>query len=303
MITAGIDISTRDWRAVAMESDGTIVGSFRIGAGDRPREEVSRDLATFLTGRFGKKVSVILGVGGKGVILHHLILPRLERADLFGVAGSELAAQMNCSIDNALFDCSVIEEIEQDGITKLRVLAVSAERDPIVAAIETIQAGGCEVQAVEPAAFALLRYADRMETPEAGRFWVQVHENVISAGATVDGKIIFWRDIFLDASLIAEAGVKSQMTRESIISEVAQSYDFFSTKYHQVEIDQAIFLSSFPAGASLRDAMALALGLDVVDENPFVRLGASPNEYPETDRAGAPAYVVAAGLAMRGCRS
>lgn len=299
MMTAGIDISTSEWRAVVMESDGHIVGSFRISVANRPQAEVSQDLATFLSGRFSKKIDVVLGVGGKGVVIRHLVLPRLERSDLLGVAGSELAAQMNSSIDNALFDCSVIEEFEQDGITKLRVLAVSAERDPIVSAIETIQAAGGEVQAVEPAAFAMLRYADRMENPAAGRFWVQLHEHVISVGATIDGKIIFWRDIFQDVSLIGESGVRAQMAREGIISEVAQSYEFFSTKHHQVEISQAIFLSSFKAGASLCESLGPALELEMEDENPFLRLDASPNEYPEADRAGASAYVVAAGLAMR----
>ncbi len=303
MMTAGIDISTSEWRTVLMESDGHIAGSFRIPTINRPPAEISRDLATFFSGRNGKKMDVVLGVGGKGVVLRHLVLPRLERADLLGVAGSELASQMNCSIDNSLFDCSVIEDFEQDGISKVRVLAVSADRDGIVAAIETIGAGGGEVRAVEPAAFALLRYADIMEKPAAGRFWVQLHENVISVGVTADGRIIFWRDVHQDTSLIGESGARSQAAREQIVSEVMQSYDFFSTKHHQIVIDQAILLSSFMAGGSLRESLAPALELAMEDENPFVRLGASPNEYPETDRAGTSAYVVAAGLAMRVLRS
>lgn len=298
MTTAGIDVTGDPWRVVVADRKGEIMGSYKIRIGARPDAEISSDLSSFLL-RFGKRIPVVLGIGGRGVTLKHIVLPRLEGADLMGAATSELMATVTFPEENAVIDCSIMERIEQDGIGKIRVLGVLAEKKPVVEIIERIHRGGGEVIAVEPTAFSILRYSERMDLPDAGRFWIHIRPDSLSVAALANGSIIFWREVLRDFSLLAETGMRAEMAREGTVSEAVQSLDYFSTKHHQIEISQVMLISSLKDKASLKLQLAQGLGIDVVSEDPFERLAASPNERPEGDNVGPEAYLVATGLALR----
>lgn len=298
MMTAGIDITGDPWRVVVADRKGEVMGSYKVRSGDRPPAEISSDLSSFLM-RFGKKIPVVLGVGGRGVTLKHMVLPCLEGTDLIGAASSELLSSVTIPGENALIDCSTIERIEQDGIGKIRVLGVIAEKKPVVENIDRIHKGGGEVIAVEPTPFSILRYCGRMDSPDAGRFWIHIRPDSLSVAAIANGNIIFWREVIRDFSLLAGTGMRAEMTREGTVSEAVQSFDYFSTKHHQVEVSQIMLISSLQEGTPLKNQLADGLGLEVVVEDPFHRLAASPNERPEGDTSGPAAYLIAAGLALR----
>lgn len=295
---AGVDITTDPWRIVMTDKRNTVVGSYRLHLGARSGEEISSDIGAFFS-RFGKRIPVSIGIGGRGVTLKHMILPRLEGDDLKGAAAAELSASLTTPIENPLVDCSVMESIEQDGIGKFRVLGVIAERKLVVNAIERLHRAGAEVTSIEPTAFSILRYTDRLDSPALGRFWIHLRADSLSVAATVEGKIVFWREVVRDFSLLPSMGMSAEMAREGMVSEVVQSFDYFATKHHQVEMAQIIFVSSFEDSSALRAAIAQGLGLEIRVEDPFERLEASPNERPQGDAAGNGAWVVAMGLALR----
>lgn len=296
----GVDITYSPWRIVALDSNDEIVGSFSF---DRSENKPTGDLDEFrrLIAFAGRRPLTTVGIGGSGVHLKHIVVPYSnDPEDIVQNHTGEIISGASMETEDALIDCSIVDNVQQEEVRKTRVLAVAASREPVMSAVEFLFDAGLDVAAVEPFAFSQLRYSQKTEKPSAGRFWIRLTPEFLAVSAMHDDKIVFWREIFQNFGSLAESGVTGEMAREGIVSEIAQSLDFFAAKHHQVEVEEIHFLPETPGAEQLRGALGDAAGTEVRIENPFERFNTAPEGIPDAALTERPGFAVPYGLALRG---
>ena len=106
-----------------------------------------------------------VAVSGPAVIVRFISMPKMRDEELKSAVRFEAEKFIPFNINDCLLDFQVLRKNEKEG--KLDMVLVAAKRDLIVSKVETAQAAGFTVRAVDVDSFALANSFARAVKPAA----------------------------------------------------------------------------------------------------------------------------------------
>lgn len=137
--------------------DGEVVDVEGLGEALRDMYRDNRGL--------GKRVRV--GIANQKIVVRVIELPPVKDAkDLAAAVRFQAQDQLPMPLDSAVLDHQVLDVVETDAGPRQRVLLVAARRDMIERVLSAVRAGGLRPEAIDLAAFAMVRALHRPGGPE-----------------------------------------------------------------------------------------------------------------------------------------
>jgi len=277
---------------------------------------------------------VVASVSGQVALVREVRLPHLAGDELHEAARFEVMRYLPYPITEATYDAFVLDEVQDNGATRMEVLVAAARTDLLAQHVETLRAAGLEPFVIDVEPFALLRAmvsADALE----GRAALYIHigathtELLIVDGTAprvirtvvVGGNLITQRlaerkgvsledaetlKLRLSAQHVPDRDAKAleEIMRDALgdlTVEARRSLDYYQGRSRGAVPDHAVITGGGAALPGLSRLLATELDVPVQIGDPFRGLAGVPQRVG----AAAPseqdsALAVAVGLAERG---
>jgi type IV pilus assembly protein PilM len=285
-----------------------------------------------------RKRSVVVGVANQRVVARVTDLPALPDEELRTALPYQVQDLIPIPIDEAQLDFQVIHRVgHEGGEEQVRVMLVAAHRDMLRSLMAALDGAGLRAERIDVVPFALVRAlydptAWLDDGSDGGR-----EEVVVGVGAGVTNVVAhdagiprFVRTLPTGGLAVTEAvasqlGVDAEVAEglkrglpgqaaaaqlehlqavsthavDPLVSEIAGSLDFYLAQSEDTAVRRVVLTGGGARLAQLRVGLAEALGVEVVEADPFsqVSLG-KVGLAPDVVAANSDVFTVAIGLAL-----
>lgn len=332
----GLDIGSSSVKAVELSAKGQEYDLVGLGIAQLPQgaiqggeikqsTSVQQAIRQALDQGGIQATDAVIGVSGGSVIAKRVTLPKMSTQELGESIRWEAEQHIPFDIDDVALDYQVLR---QEG-PQLEVMLVAVKKGKVQSYSEVVSGAGLSVVVVDVDVFALQTQHEYSFPENASEVVALVnigHEttntNIVQGGANV-----YARDVFVggrqyaatiaqrfdlgpaeaEALVRGERGAISWAEVEPVLDlvsqelgqEIQRTLDYFGTTAEHERI-QRIFLSGGCALVpGLQDFLAAQWGIEVIQANPFKRIGMGSGVDAAMAQKLAPLAAVAAGLAMR----
>ncbi|GAB4252331.1 MAG: type IV pilus assembly protein PilM [Thermoleophilia bacterium] len=166
-------------------------------------EGLGKELKAFMSESRLKGKSVHLGVGNQKVIVRTIEVPEMEEGELRGAIEFQAQDYIPIPIEEVVLDFQVVSRYtDEDGVGKMQVLLVAAQRDMIDGFMEAAKEAGLKVEGIDVSAFALIRalapqvsFVDQGADEDSAFAIVNISSSVSTLVVALDGVPKFTRII------------------------------------------------------------------------------------------------------------
>jgi type IV pilus assembly protein PilM len=229
--------------------------------------------------------NVRLGVANQQIVVRHLELPRIERADELKAAVAFQAQEaIPMPLDEVVLDHQVVGgHTAPDGSWRMRVIVVAARTTMVQAVIDSARSAGLKPEGIDLDAFALVRTLARADSVEDGATVFCHLSGIANLAIGVGPNCLFSRPLAIDLG--------QESIAFALADEIRPSIDAYLTLPEAPPVTRVLLAGPGSRGDGLADEVGSLLDLPVTNAAP---LGALPGEI-----AGDPyRHTVAAGLAL-----
>jgi type IV pilus assembly protein PilM len=282
----------------------------------------------------------ITTVSGQAVIIRTIQFPSMSPKELKEVVLHEAERYIPFAMEDVNIDFQTLEEIEDEGINKVEVLLVAAQKQFINSYIETFVIAGIKLVGIDVASFAVAR---ALSTPESALGNGEPVVLVLIRGETTDinvfqngipkfsrsipiGSTTFIETIATNLSVSLEEAIQifdkvvvplagqnvsdDQMvelasneirtTLRELTTEIQRSLDYYQSQGAE-KVQQLVLCGRGAKIKNLDKHLSMNLGLDVEISNPVSNIQFDEQNYSaEYLMDNAPVFVTSIGLAKRG---
>lgn len=286
-----------------------------------------------------KEKRIITSVSGQSAIIRPIKFPQMSPQELKSVVLEEAERYIPFDIHEVILDYQPLESfMDADGIPKIEVLLVAAQRDLINTHISMAEGAGLELAVVDVASFAVMRALARSnlaisedETVALVLIRPEVTDiNIVKGGvprfsrSAPIGDARFLHDILSGMSIeyeqavtiknnlyISMDAVVTDPTNEQavnairpalfeLISEIERSLEFYSTQSGE-KVSKVVLSGSGAKIRNLEKFVQGKLNINVEMGDPLQGIAYNPAKFAlEQLEADAPMLTTAIGLALRG---
>jgi type IV pilus assembly protein PilM len=276
---------------------------------------------------------VATSISGHSVIVKKITLPSVPEEELETQVRLAAEQYIPFDINEVNLDFHVLNASEQadDGEPQMSLLLVAAKKDKVTELTELVRSAGLTPVVIDVDAFAIENMYDMNYTmaPDEITALVNIGASVMNVNIVKGGTCVFTRDISIGGNRYTEAiqhelGVPfdeaeaakkgdaaSRLNREAVttavstvntevVSEVANSIDYFRTTNMDGEIGQVLLCGGCANVKGLSDELGQRLGVHVALANPFAEIDVTGVKLSrDAMQAMAPLAAVGVGLALR----
>lgn len=273
-------------------------------AADRIRETLDRQ------GFTTRKVNVALS----GSILDHrtIILPFMSKADMRMVLKREIKKESKIPVSDLSFDTWITGEVEERGVKKRELLAVTVLRREVDAVIKLVKESGLDPQVLTTSSLALLNGLGMLEQRQREKVVSFIFLGVKNCIITVleDGKLRFSRVFSVGLTKSGEMEGDGTVSPEEgndilsrLITEVNRSFFYYKQHFRGRPPDRIILGGNIDERNKIKIALEGELGMEVAAFNPGDNLDCSSlQEKSEEFLKLLPYYSISLGAGFRGLK-
>ncbi|MFN8575398.1 MAG: type IV pilus assembly protein PilM [Candidatus Sericytochromatia bacterium] len=347
----GIDITNEAIIISQLKKSKTGIELEKIASASTPQNAI-RDGEIIDTGSIAQVIQEIMEknqivatraittVSGQAVIIRTIQFPSMSEKELKEVVLHEAERYIPFAMEDVNIDFQKLEEIEDEGISKVEVLLVAAQKQFINSYVETFVIAGLKLLSVDVASFAVARALSTSETALGSGEPVVL---VLIRGETTDinvfqngvpkfsrsipiGSTTFIETIATNLSVSLEEAIQifdkvvvplagqnvsdDQMvelasneirtTLRELTTEIQRSLDYYQSQGSE-KVQQLVLCGRGAKIKNLDKHLSMNLGLDVEISNPVSNIQFDEQNYSaEYLMENAPIFVTSIGLAKRG---
>jgi len=301
----GVDLGSRAIKAVEVRRGARGVELSRYGVAATPtgalengmvldRSAAAAAVGALLRGAGIRRRRVIASVSGQNVLARILRLPPIPEDEVKEAVRWEAERHLPFPVEEAVLDAQVVREVTEDGQRQLEVLLAAAPEALVLTYVETLEAAGLAVEALEVSALAMVR--------ALGRPGMTGTVAMVNLGASTSEVAIVRDGIPRFTRTVLEAAAAPGETLDGLTLQLRRTFDFYRAQYGGASVERIILcgggarVEGVDRRLSLEMEVPAAVGTPLQITPPAHRLDAA--------EAGqvAPQLVTAVGLALRAVR-
>lgn len=255
----------------------------------------SAQVAEVLKRKAFQSNAAILGLGGEGVNLRLLPLPKLKKSELQVVMEREVTLETGATPEEVAYDYRVQGEIREGAVAHTLVLLADAPLAKVELELGFTDNCGLRLEAAIPVPLALAALLRALDQTRRTSAMVYLGERTAHLVVVTLGQYRFHREIALEQSFGAEEG---GLDADYLAGEVQRSLLYFSQRFRGEKVE-GIQLCGARASLEIAEALSAILRLPVVPCDlsglfDLTPLGEDSREF----MAMAPQWAVPLGLAL-----
>lgn len=216
----GIDVGTKSIKVVQLaDVDGkkVLVKSAIVDIGGRPgnQEEVLASLKTALIGFETKGAKIIAIINCPQTCTRKIITPQMPKKELAQAIRWEAKNAIPFSIDEALMDFEVLDEITEKDVKKLVVAVAATPKETVNKLLSLFSKGGIEISALIPISLSLQNFiATSKERQELNIAIVEMGASTTELNIYQKGRLAFSRKLPIAGDDITKAMTSTLMSSQ-----------------------------------------------------------------------------------------
>jgi len=240
------------------------------------RESYARILKNILETHPFRVRNCILSFSNSSTITKEFLLPRMKVEDLRYNVSIELAEYLPLGIDQYVYDFKVIEEITQENFMGYRILVFAILRKTINQCIETAEAAGLKINAIDVSLNARNNLLAFIGTPileqDKPYGMIDIGHTLTNISIFMNGHYLIHKGLHFGVKDISEKGI---VTPEMNIwsSEISRVFDYFHAQNPGKKVEKIFLLGGGSLLQNIGEYIKSRTGLTIL---PLSLLAQSP---------------------------